>query len=159
MPVLTLEDFAAALPRYGALAGLDLGEKTIGVAMCDATRTVASAVETIRKTKFTADSDRLFKIMDDRQAAGLVIGLPLNMDGTEGPRCQSVRAFARNLAARRDMPVLFWDERLSTVAVTRVMVDEHDLSRKRQAAAVDKLAAAWILQGALERLRVLGLDA
>lgn len=159
MPVLTLDEFAAALPRYGALAGLDLGERTIGVAMCDATRTVASAVETIRKTKFTADSEALFKLMDSREAAGLVIGLPLNMDGTEGPRCQSVRAFARNLVARRDMPVLFWDERLSTVAVTRVMVDEHDLSRKRQAAAVDKLAATWILQGALERLRVLGATA
>lgn len=159
MPVLTLEDFAAALPRYGALAGLDLGEKTIGVAMSDATRTVASAVETLRKTKFTADTDLLFKIMDSREAAGLVIGLPLNMDGSEGPRCQSVRAFARNLVARRDLPVMFWDERLSTVAVTRVMVDEHDLSRKRQAQAVDKLAATWILQGALERLRVLGLNA
>jgi putative Holliday junction resolvase len=159
MPVLTLDDFAAALPRYGGLAGLDLGEKTIGVALSDLTRTVASAAETIRKTKFTADTDHLFKLLDEREIAGLVIGLPLNMDGSEGPRCQSVRAFARNLVARRDLPVLFWDERLSTVAVTRVMVDEHDLTRKRQAAAVDKLAAAWILQGALERLRVLGANA
>jgi putative Holliday junction resolvase len=159
MPVLTLDDFAAALPRIGGLAGLDLGEKTIGIALSDLTRTVASATETIRKTKFTADTDHLFKLLDEREIAGLVIGLPLNMDGTEGPRCQSVRAFARNLVARRDLPVLFWDERLSTVAVTRVMVDEHDLTRKRQAAAVDKLAAAWILQGALERLRVLGANA
>ena len=159
MPVLTLDDFAATLPRYGGLAGLDLGEKTIGIAMSDVTRTVASAAETIRKTKFTADTDHLFKLLDEREIAGLVIGLPLNMDGSEGPRCQSVRAFARNLVARRDLPVLFWDERLSTVAVTRVMVDEHDLTRKRQAAAVDKLAAAWILQGALERLRVLGANA
>ena len=159
MPVLTLDDFAATLPRYGGLAGLDLGEKTIGIAMSDVTRTVASAAETIRKTKFTADTDHLFKLLDEREIAGLVIGLPLNMDGSEGPRCQSVRAFARNLVARRDLPVLFWDERLSTVAVTRVMVDEHDLSRKRQAAAVDKLAATWILQGALERLRVLGATA
>jgi putative Holliday junction resolvase len=158
MPVLTLDEFAATLPRYGGLAGLDLGEKTIGVALSDLTRTVASATETIRKTKFTADTDYLFKLLDDREIAGLVIGLPLNMDGSEGPRCQSVRAFARNLIARRDLPVLFWDERLSTVAVTRVMVDEHDLTRKRQAAAVDKLAAAWILQGALERLRVLGAN-
>ena len=158
MPVLTLDDFAATLPRYGGLAGLDLGEKTIGIAMSDVTRTVASAAETIRKTKFTADTDHLFKLLDEREIAGLVIGLPLNMDGSEGPRCQSVRAFARNLVARRDLPVLFWDERLSTVAVTRVMVDEHDLTRKRQAEAVDKLAAAWILQGALERLRVLGAN-
>ena len=159
MPVLTLDDFAAALPRHGGLAGLDLGEKTIGIALSDITRTVASADQTLRKTKFTADTDQLFKLLDARGAVGLVIGLPLNMDGTEGPRCQSVRAFARNLVARRDLPVLFWDERLSTVAVTRVMVDEHDLTRKRQAAAVDKLAAAWILQGALERLRVLGANA
>ncbi len=158
MPVLPLEDFAAALPRQGALAGLDLGEKTIGIAVSDALRMVGSPLETLRRTKFTADLEALFQIMDARAIGALVVGLPLNMDGTEGPRCQSNRAFARNLLARRDLPLLFWDERLSTAAVTRMMIDEHDLTRKRQALAVDKLAAAWILQGALERLRTLGLS-
>lgn len=153
MSVLSLEDFAAALPRHGALAGLDLGEKTIGVAVSDILRTVGSPLETLRRGKFTADAQALFKLVDDRHVAGLVVGLPLNMDGSEGPRCQSNRAFARNLLGRRDLPLLFWDERLSTAAVTRMMIDEHDLSRKRQAQAVDKLAAAWILQGALDRLR------
>jgi putative Holliday junction resolvase len=153
MPVLTLEDFAAALPDRCALAGLDLGEKTIGIAVSDALRMVGSPLETLRRTKFTTDLEALFRIMDDRAIGALVIGLPLNMDGTEGPRCQSNRAFARNLLSRRDLPLLFWDERLSTAAVTRMMIDEHDLTRKRQAQAVDKLAAAWILQGALERLR------
>lgn len=153
MSVLTLEDFAAALPRTGALAGLDLGEKTIGIAVSDPLRMVGSPLETLSRTKFTADLERLFAILDQRAIGALVIGLPLNMDGTEGPRCQSNRAFARNLVQRRDLPVLFWDERLSTAAVTRMMIDEHDLTRKRQDAAVDKLAAAWILQGALDRLR------
>jgi putative holliday junction resolvase len=156
MPVLTLEDFAAALPPAGALAGLDLGEKTIGVAVSDSLRMVGSPLETLRRTKFTADLERLFAILDERRIGALVVGLPLNMDGTEGPRCQSNRAFARNLLTRRDLPLLFWDERLSTAAVTRMMIDEHDLTRKRQAQAVDKLAAAWILQGALERLRAFG---
>ncbi len=153
MAVLLHEDFATALPRTGALAGLDLGEKTIGIAVSDALRMVGSPLETLRRTKFTADLEKLFAIIDHRTIAGLVIGLPLNMDGTEGPRCQSVRAFARNLLQRRELPLLFWDERLSTAAVTRMMIDEHDLTRKRQGEAVDKLAASWILQGALDRLR------
>ena len=153
MPVLAFENFAAALPARCAVAGLDLGEKTIGIAVSDAMRMVGSPLKTLRRSKFTADLERLFAILDERAIGALVVGLPLNMDGTEGPRCQSNRAFARNLLQRRDLPLLFWDERLSTAAVTRMMIDEHDLTRKRQAQAVDKLAAAWILQGALERLR------
>jgi len=155
MPVLELADFAAALPAYTPVAGLDLGEKTIGVAVSDATRAVASPLETIRKTKFTEDANRLFALMESRGAAGLVIGLPVNMDGTEGPRCQSNRAFARNLLRLRDLPIAFWDERMSTMAVNRMLIDEMDMTRARRAEVVDKAAAAWILQGALERLRSL----
>jgi len=155
MPVLALADFAAALPAYTPVAGLDLGEKTIGVAVSDATRAVASPLETIRKTKFTEDAHRLFALMESRGAAGVVIGLPVNMDGTEGPRCQSNRAFARNLLRLRDLPIAFWDERMSTMAVNRMLIDEMDMTRARRAEVVDKAAAAWILQGALERLRSL----
>jgi putative Holliday junction resolvase len=141
------------LPRHVALAGLDLGEKTIGVAVSDATQSVASPLELIRKTKFTDDAAALFKLMDHRRIGGLVIGLPVNMDGTEGVRCQSNRAFARNLLRLRDLPIAFWDERMSTMAVNRMLIEEHDMTRARRAAVVDKAAAAWILQGALERLR------
>ena len=141
------------LPPAGALFGLDLGEKTIGVAASDATRFIASPIELIRKTKFTADAARLFELMAHRSAVGLVIGLPVNMDGTEGPRAQSARAFARNLLRVRDLPIAFWDERLSSSAVNRMLIDEHDMTRARRAEVVDKTAAAWILQGALDRLR------
>ena len=141
------------LPPAGALFGLDLGEKTIGVATSDATRFIASPLELIRKTKFTADAARLFQLMAERRAAGLVIGLPRNMDGSEGPRAQSSRAFARNLLRVRDLPIAFWDERLSSEAVNRMLIDEHDMTRARRAEVVDKTAAAWILQGALDRLR------
>jgi putative Holliday junction resolvase len=153
MPVLDLADFAAALPAQAPVAGLDLGEKTIGVAVSDATRTVASPLETLRKGKFTQDAERLFALMESRGAAGLVIGLPVNMDGTEGPRCQSNRAFARNLLRLKDLPIAFWDERMSTMAVNRMLIGEMDLTRARRAEVVDKAAAAWILQGALERMR------
>ncbi len=155
MPVLDLIDLPAALPAYAPIIGLDLGEKTIGVAVSDATRTVASPVQTIAKGKFTDDANALFKIMDGRNAAGIVIGLPVNMDGTEGARCQSNRAFARNLFRFRDLPIAFWDERMSTMAINRMLIDEHDVTRKRRGEVVDKLAAVWILQGALERLRTL----
>jgi putative Holliday junction resolvase len=153
MPVLDLMDLPAALPAFAPVLGLDLGEKTIGVAVSDATRTVASALELIRKTKFTEEANRLFAVMRDRGAKAVVIGLPVNMDGTEGPRCQSVRAFGRNLL-RLDTALLiaFWDERWSTQAVQRMMTDEADLSRARRAELVDKMAAAYILQGALDRL-------
>lgn len=154
MPVLDIEDFAAALPSYAAVVGLDPGEKTIGVAVSDVTRTVASPLALIEKTKFSKDAEQLFKLMDSRGAVAIVIGLPMNMDGTEGVRCQSNRALGRNLLRLKpDLPITFWDERLSTAAVTRVLIDEHDVSRKRRDEVVDKMAAGWILQGALERLR------
>ncbi|QFT93577.1 Putative Holliday junction resolvase [Roseovarius sp. THAF9] len=144
--------FAAALPGFRALLGLDLGTKTIGVASSDALLSSANPVETIKRTKFTADADRLLAIAADRNAAGLILGLPRNMDGSEGPRCQSTRAFARNLAARTDLPIGFWDERLSTVAAERALI-EADLTRKRRAEVIDAVAAAYILQGALDRIR------
>lgn len=157
-PALVTDDiaaFAAALPPYRALAGLDLGTKTIGVALSDTRRSVASPAETIKRTKFTADAEALFKLAATREIAGYVLGLPRNMDGSEGPRCQSTRAFARNLSRLTDAPITFWDERLSTVAVERTLL-EADQSRKRRAEVVDKMAAAFILQGALDRLAVLG---
>lgn len=153
MPVLDILDLPAALPPYAPVVGLDPGEKTIGVAVSDVTRTVASPLDLIHRTKFTDDAEKLFKLMESRGAMGIVIGLPVNMDGTEGVRCQSNRALARNLLRLKDIPIAFWDERLSTAAVTRVLIDEHDVNRKRRAEVVDKMAAAWILQGALERLR------
>jgi putative Holliday junction resolvase len=154
MPVVDLTDLPPLLPPRAPMAGLDLGEKTIGVAVSDATRLVASPLETLRKSKFTDDTAALFRLMESRGAAGLVIGLPVNMDGTEGPRCQSNRAFARNLLRLRpDLPIAFWDERMSTMAVNRMLIGEADISRARRAEVVDKAAAAWILQGALDRLR------
>ncbi|MDB5448768.1 MAG: putative Holliday junction resolvase [Phenylobacterium sp.] len=153
MPVLDLTELPAAVAPYAPLVGLDLGEKTIGVAVSDATRTVASPLQTIRKTKFTEDAQRLFALMESRGAGGIVIGLPVNMDGTEGVRCQSNRAFARNLLRLRELPIAFWDERMSTMAVNRMLIEEMDVTRARRAEVVDKAAAAWILQGALERLR------
>ena len=133
--------------------GLDLGEKTIGVAMSDATRLIASPLELIRKSKFTHEAEHLFKLMNHRKVSALVIGLPANMDGTEGPRAQSCRAFARNLERLRPVNIAFWDERLSTSAVERFLIEDLDLNRKRRAQVVDRTAAAWILQGALDRVR------
>ena len=141
----------AALARHQRLLGLDLGEKTIGLALSDPGLSVASPVTTIRRTKFTADARELLKLVAERQVGGLVIGLPLNMDGSEGPRCQSVRQFAANLLKLQDLPILFWDERLSTVAVERNMIDA-DLSRAKRAKVVDQAAAAFILQGVLDSL-------
>ena len=152
MPVLELVDLPAALTPRTPLIGLDLGEKTIGVAVSDRERMIASPLELIRKVKFTEDAGRLFALMQDRGAEGLVIGLPVNMDGTEGPRCQSARAFARNLLRLRELSIAFWDERLSTAAVQRMLTAEADLTRSRRAEVVDKTAAAWILQGALDRI-------
>ena len=153
MPVMELQDLPAALPPRTPVVGLDLGEKTIGVAVSDRERMIASPLELIRKSKFTNDAERLFALMAGRGAEGIVIGLPVNMDGTEGPRCQSVRAFARNLLRLKELPIAFWDERLSTVAAQRMLTAEADLTRARRADLVDKTAAAWILQGALDRLR------
>ena len=146
-----IEAFADALPRNGAIAGLDLGDKTIGVAVSDAFMSVATPLETIRRTKFTADAAQLLDIVKARDLVGLVLGLPLNMDGSEGPRCQSTRAFARNLARLTDVPIGFWDERLSTVAAERVLL-EADTSRKRRSQVIDHVAAGYILQGVLDRL-------
>ena len=150
---MTLEYLAASTPPGTPWLGLDLGEKTIGVAASDATRMIASPLVLIRKTKFTQDAEAVLKLMDGRKASGLVIGLPLNMDGTEGPRAQSCRAFARNLQRLRAVPVAFQDERLSTSAVERFLIEDLDLNRKRRANVIDRTAAAWILQGALDRLR------
>lgn len=156
MAVVELTELPALLPRYSALIGLDLGEKTIGVAVSDVTRMVATPLELIRKTKFTAEVNRLFALIDERQVGAVVIGLPVNMDGTEGTRCQSNRAFGRNLLRLRDIPITFWDERMSTMAVNRILIEEADVTRARRADLVDKMAAAWILQGALDRLRTVG---
>ncbi len=147
----SIEAFADALPRNGAIAGLDLGDKTIGVAVSDAFQSVATPLETIRRTKFTADAAQLLDIVRARDLVGLVLGLPLNMDGSEGPRCQSTRAFARNLARLTDVPIGFWDERLSTVAAERALL-EADTSRKRRSQVIDHVAAGYILQGVLDRL-------
>ncbi|MCB1360565.1 MAG: Holliday junction resolvase RuvX [Rhodobacter sp.] len=143
--------FVAALPPQGPLAGLDLGEKTIGVAVSDLRRGVATPLETVKRKKFTLDAARLIEIAHARGLAGFVLGLPLNMDGTEGPRCQSTRAFARNLSGLTDLPIGFWDERLSTVAAERALLD-FDTSRAKRAQVIDHVAAGFILQGFLDRL-------
>ncbi|MFC0280345.1 Holliday junction resolvase RuvX [Falsigemmobacter intermedius] len=152
-----LSEFAAVLPRFGALAGLDLGTKTIGFAVSDSFRSVASPITTIRRSKFTEDVAQLLKLCVEREIAGLVIGLPRNMDGSEGPRAQSTRAFVRNLAKLSPLPVAYWDERLSTVAAERALL-EGDTSRKKRAEVIDQVAAGYILQGALDRLSHLSRD-
>ena len=153
----SLRELANSLAAGSRLLGLDVGTKTIGLALSDVTRSVATPLETIRRTKFQKDADALLAILDRFDIGGLVIGLPLNMNGSEGPRAQATRAFARNLAARTDRPIAFWDERLSTAAVTRTLL-EADASRARRAELVDKMAAAYILQGALDRLRIMARD-
>lgn len=147
-----IEDFAAALPPRRALAGLDLGTATLGVAVSDGLLSVATPLQTIKRTKFTKDADALLAILDAREIGGIILGLPRNMDGSEGPRAQSTRAFARNLSNRTDLPITFWDERLSTVAAERALL-EADTSRRRRAEVIDHVAASFILQGALDRLR------
>jgi putative Holliday junction resolvase len=147
MPVIDLIELPAALPPRTPVVGLDLGEKTIGVATSDLTRTIASPLALIHKRKFTLEA------MKTRGATGIVIGLPVNMDGTEGVRCQSNRAFARNLLRLRDLPIAFWDERMSTMAINRMLIDEADMTRAKRAEVVDRAAAGYILQGALDRLR------
>lgn len=143
----------AALPPTGKLLGLDLGTKTIGVAVSDGLRFTATPLETIQRTKFTADAVRLLTLIEENAIVALVLGLPLNMDGSEGPRAQSTRTFARNLSQKTPLPILFWDERLSTSAVTRMLI-EADTRRDKRAEVVDKLAASYILQGFLDRLRI-----
>src|SRR5215211_5304090 len=141
----------AALPRHARLLGVDLGTKTLGLGLSDVERRIASPLETHERTRFTPDAKRLQEIVTRFGVGAIVFGLPLNMDGTEGPRAQATRAFARNLASRIGLPILFWDERLSTTAVNRMLID-FDTTRRRRAALVDKMAAAYILQGFLEAL-------
>jgi len=148
----SLTDLAAGLARGERLLGLDLGTKTIGLALSDVERRIATPLETVKRTKFTADAERLGAIVARFGVGGLLVGLPLNFDVSEGPRAQATRAFMRNLGARLPLPFAFWDERLSTAAVTRALL-EADASRARRAELVDKMAAAYILQGALDRLR------
>ena len=158
MAVVDLLDLPGAVAKGAPLVGLDLGSQTIGVAVSDMTWMIASPLALIERRKFTLDVETLFGLMETRGAGGLVIGLPINMDGTEGPRCQSARAFARHLLRIRDVPIAFWDERLSSAAVNRVLISEADSTRSRRAGAVDKMAAAWILQGALDRLDALRIE-
>ncbi len=149
MPIITLDNLKAST---GALMGVDPGTKTLGLAISDPTRLIASPLKTIQRTKFKTDSEQLFELYDDNDITCLIIGLPINMDGSHGPRTQSVRDFCTNLTKLRDIPIFLWDERLSTMAVTRTML-EGDMSRKKRAKNVDKLAATYILQGVLDRLR------
>jgi putative Holliday junction resolvase len=155
--VLPLVEAARHLPARGALIGLDLGSKTIGVAASDPDRRLATGIETIARKKFSAEAARLLALAAERKACGFVLGLPINMDGSEGPRAQATRAFARNLARLTDLPIALWDERLSTAAVERELIAA-DVTRARRAKVIDQHAAAFILQGALDRLRRLPSD-
>jgi putative Holliday junction resolvase len=154
VPVLEFPDFAAALPAKGALMGLDPGAKRIGVAVSDPGRVIASSLDTVERKKFANDAKRILELYDGRACVGVVIGFALNMDGTSGPAAQASRAFARNISMLREAPVLMWDERLTTAAVTRTLI-EADASRKRRAEVVDKMAAGYMLQGALDALKEL----
>jgi putative holliday junction resolvase len=149
---VTIEDLPRLLQPEARLLGLDVGTKTIGMALSDVTRSIATPYETIRCTKFTEDAKLIGTAIDANGVGAIVIGLPINLDGSEGPRAQSTRAFVRNLASHVDLPLVFWDERLSTAAVERHLI-EADASRKRRAEVIDRMAAAYILQGALDRLK------
>jgi putative holliday junction resolvase len=151
-PPVPIEDLPPLLAREARLLGLDVGTKTVGMALSDVTRSIATPYHTIRRTKFTEDAKVIAAAIEEHDVGAVVIGLPINLDGSEGPRAQSTRAFARNLAARIEVPILFWDERLSTAAVERHLI-EADASRKRRAQVIDRMAAAYILQGALDRLK------
>ncbi len=155
--MLTIEALLPRLPRYSRLMGIDLGTKTIGLALCDVERRIATPLETIARTKFTKDAARLLELATKHEVAAFVIGLPLNMDGTEGPRAQSTKAFIRSCGPLTQIPFVFWDERLSTAAVTRSLI-EQDASRAKRADVVDRMAAAYILQGALDRLTFLSRE-
>ena len=154
----SLDEMKAALPRHRRLLGLDVGSKTVGLALSDVLLTIATPMETLRRTKFGRDAEALIRLIREHEVGGLVLGLPISMDGSEGPRCQSTRQFAANLqgafdnAGLGDLGLAFWDERLSTAAVERLLVDEVDMTRRRRAEVVDKMAAAYILQGALDAM-------
>jgi putative Holliday junction resolvase len=152
MPIVSLDELEPVLARGARLLGLDLGSKVIGIAISDPGRSVASPLANLRRRKFSEDALAIEEIIDARGVGGLVIGLPVALDGTEGRACQSARQFARNFLGRRDLPILLWDERFSTAAIERFLVEEADMSRKRRGEVVDKLAAAYILQGALDAL-------
>ena len=152
MSVVSLHQLKAGLGPGQCLLGLDLGSKTIGIAVADPAGVIASPLTTIRRSKFTKDAEALKAIIDERQAGGLLLGLPISMDGSEGPRCQATRQFAENLLGRFEIAIAFWDERLSTAAVERLLIKEADMNRKRRAEVIDKMAAAYILQGALDSL-------
>jgi putative holliday junction resolvase len=151
-PIVALEALPPLLAPNARLIGVDLGEKTIGLALSDTRRTIASPLQTLKRSKFRPDAARLLALAKLHDAGALVVGLPRNMDGSEGPRAQATRAFVRNLAPLTELAIAFWDERLSTAAVTRTLI-EADTSRKRRAVLVDKMAAAYILQGALDAMR------
>ena len=146
-----IEDFSAQIGSFGSLMGLDFGTKTIGVAISDRLQSVGSPRETIKRKKVGVDADAIDQLIAENEVVGIVLGLPMNMDGSEGPRAQSTRAFARNLSAGISIPIFFWDERLSTVAAERVLI-EADMSRKKRADVIDNVAASYILQGVLDRL-------
>ena len=151
-PLIAIEDLPRLLAPEARLLGLDVGTKTVGMALSDVTRSIATPYDTVRRTKFTADAKTIRDAVETNGVGALVIGLPLHLDGSEGRRAQSTRAFARNLAAHVEVPMVFWDERLSTAAVERHLI-EADASRKRRAEVIDRMAAAYILQGALDRLK------
>lgn len=153
MPLLTFDEFFHyPFEKKGRFLGLDVGEKTVGLALSDQTLTIATPLQVVQRTKWKKDSEILLKIIHDHQVTGLVVGFPLNMNGTEGPRCQSIRQFITNFIAVQDLPICLWDERLSTIAVTRTLI-EADLSRKKRSKVVDKMAASFILQGFLDAFR------
>jgi putative pre-16S rRNA nuclease len=152
MPIVSLDELKPALPKGATLLGLDLGSKTIGLALSDPGLAVASPIASLKRGRFAADAAALENLIVGRNVGGLVIGLPISLDGSEGPACQSARQFARNFLARHDLPILFWDERFSTAAVNRFLIDEADMSRRRRGRVVDKMAAAYILQGALDAI-------
>jgi len=153
MPVVEPAELKPALAPRARLLGLDLGTKTIGLALSDSMLSVASPLETLRRTKFTADAEALLALIAEREICGLVLGLPRNMDGSEGPRAQSTRAFANNMAGKTDLPITFWDERLTTAEAERVLIDQADMNRKRRGEVIDKMAASIILQNFLDFLR------
>ena len=155
MPVVDVHELPGLLPARGRVLGLDLGEKTLGMAVSDRDRRVASPVDTLKRTKFTRDAEALAAVCREREITGLILGLPINMKGEEGRRCQATRQFARNLVDKAGvtLPIAFWDERLSTQAVERVLIGDADMNRRDRAKVVDQMAAAYILQGALDRLQ------
>ena len=157
MPVIEITDLKASIPKGRRLLGVDVGSKTLGLALSDVTLTVATPMQTLKRTKFTRDAEQLVALIDEHDVGGLVLGLPVSMDGGEGPACQSVRQFAANLMEILDLPVAFWDERLSTAAVERMLISEADMTRTRRRGVIDKAAAAYILQGALDASAARGI--